>query len=412
MGTTTLAKPINTVKNAYLDWRFDQPNDFNLLGQNVLSLAAVKPMINQIKADGFNGIVLNANVPIDPETGKLTLYDNTPGASNPNKSLPKDTWAVVSYAKKNGLAVTLNFNIVDYHTDRAITSGSVGGGFSTDTFFSEVAAYESKIAATAKKSGVGVIGIGTCQNGLDTDAYKPQWQTVIDSIRKNYSGKLTYGTNYHNDSAVWSMVDIVSTGAWDDVNGALGNMNSVADKYNKPVHIDAVFAGGGDGQAANIRDILKASIVEHKNDLAGLAFYEFAPWQQANWVVNPQSESDKNFLNSQGYSKDLYNTDATNTFKNWFNYSTAPITGSKKNDRLAVYAGDKTVDGGVGTDTVVVLNKAKDCQLTFDSPGHFTLVNNTEGTNKLLNCEYIQFIDTRVSLVGHQDFSQYGWGTW
>ena len=139
-----------TVKNAYLDWRFDQPNDFNMLGQPVLSLAATKTIINQIKADGFNGIVLNASVPIDPDTGKLTLYDDIPGAPNPNKNLPKDTWAVVKYAKKNGLAVTLNFNIVDYHTDRTITSDSVGGGFSTDTFFNEVAAYESKIAATAK----------------------------------------------------------------------------------------------------------------------------------------------------------------------------------------------------------------------------------------------------------------------
>ena len=208
------------------------------------------------------------------------------------------------------------------------------------------------------------------------------------------------------------MVDIISAGAWNDINGALGRMNSLSDAYNKPVHIDAVFAGGGDSQAANIKDILKASIVEHKNDLAGLAFYEFAPWQQANWMVNPQSESEKNFLNSQGYSKDLNNVDATNAFKNWFNHSTAPITGSNKNDTLRVYAGDKTVDGGKGKDTVVVLNKAQDCQLSFDSPGSFTLVNNTEGTNKLLNCEYIQFMDTRVSLIGHQDFSQYGWGTW
>lgn len=410
MVAATSPKPINTVKNAYLDWRFDQPNDFNLMGQNVLSLAAVKPMINQIRSDGFNGLVLNTNVPIDPETGKLTLYDNTPGAFNTDKNLPKDTWAVVNYARKMGLAVTLNFNIVNYHDDSAITSSSVGGGFSADTFFQEVAAYESKIAATAKKSGVSVIGIGTCQNGLDTDAYKAQWQTVVDAIHKNYSGKLTYSTS--NDNTVWSMVDIVSAIGWDHVGDALGRMNSLADTYHKPVYIDSVTAGGGDGQAASIREILKASIVEHKNDLAGLSMHEFAPWKHANWLENPQNDADRNFLSSHGYTNDLYNTDAANAFKNWFNYSTDAVTGSKKNDRLNVYAGDKTVDGGAGIDTVVVLNKAKDCQLTFDSPGHFTLVNNTEGTNKLLNCEYIQFIDTKVSLIGHQNFSQYGWTSW
>jgi len=412
MGTATSTKPINTVKNAYLDWRFDQPNDFNMLGQPVLSLAAVKPMINQIKADGFNGIVLNASIPIDPETGKLTLYDNQPGAHNPDKRLPKDTWAVVKAAKKSGLAVTLNFNIVDYHTDAAITSGSVGAGFSTDTFFKEVATYESQIAATAKKNGVSVIGIGTGQNGFDTDAYKTQWQNVIDAVRKNYSGKLTYTTGYSSDTPVWSLVDIIGMGSMYAHSEGLARMNSVSEAYQKPVHINNLYAGGGDSQSSNIRDILKASIVEHKNDLDGLAFYEFAPWQQANWMVNPQSESDKNFLSSQGYSEDLYNAEATRTFKNWFNYSTDPVNGSKKNDRLAVYAGDKTVDGGKGIDTVVVLNKAKDCQLSFDSPGSFTLVNNTEGTNKLLNCEYIQFMDTRVSLMGNQDYSQYGWTSW
>jgi hypothetical protein len=399
------------VKNAYLDWRFDQPNDFNLLGQTVNSLAAVRPMINQIKADGFNGIVLNANVPIDPETGKLTLYDNTPGAYNLDKNLPKDTWDVVKHARKIGLAVTLNFNIVNYHDDSAITSSSVGSGFSTETFFRDVAGYESKIAATAKKNGVGVISIGVCQTGLDTDAYKEQWQTVVDAVRKNYSGKLTYSSGEYS-TPVWSMVDIVSAIGWDRVGDTLGRMNSLADTYHKPVYIDSVTAGASDGQAARIRDIIKASIVDHKNDLDGIAFHEFAPWKHANWLVNPQTESDKNFLSSHGYTNDLYNTDATNAFKNWFNYSTDTVNGSKKNDRLAVYAGDKTVDGGKGIDTVVVLNKAKDCQLSFDSPGSFTLVNNTEGTNKLLNCEYIQFMDTRVSLIGRQDFSQYGWGTW
>jgi hypothetical protein len=411
MGTTTSVKPINTVKNAFLDWRFDQPNDFNLLGQNVASLAAVKPIISQIKTDGFNGLVLNTNVPIDPKTGKLTLYDNIPGAFNTNKNLPKDTWAVVKYAKKMGLAVSINFNIVNYHDDSAITASAVGGGFSTDTFFKDVAAYESKIAKTAKANGVSVIGIGTFQNGFDTNDYKNQWQNVVTAIRKNYSGKLTYSSD-SSDTPLWSMVDIISLNARNNLNSKLDSMNSLSDQYHKSVYMDGVFAGGGDSQRSNIIDILKASVIDHKNDLAGLSFYEFAPWQHAGWIENPQRDSDKQFLASHGIAKDLYNADASNAITNWFNYSTAPVTGSAKNDTLKVYAGDKTVDGGKGTDTVVVLNKAKDCQLTFDSPGHFTLVNNTEGTNKLLNCEYVQFVDTKVSLLGHHDFSQYGWTSW
>lgn len=411
MVATTSSKSINTVKNAFLDWRFDQPNDFNLLGQPVASLAAVKPILNQIKSDGFNGLVLNANVPIDPETGKLTLYDNTPGAYNPNKNLPKDTWAVVQYARKAGLAVSINFNIVDYRNDSPITSSSVGSNFSADTFFKDVAAYESKIAATAKANGVGVITIGTCQSGFESNDYKDKWQTVISAIRKNFSGKLSYSSG-SADTPIWSLVDIVSVIGWDHIGDALARMNALTDTYHKPVFVDSVTAGGGDGQAANIRDILKAAIVDHKNDLAGFSMHEFASWKHANWLENPQNDADKNFLSSHGYTNDLYNKDAANALTNWFNYSTAPVNGSSRNDTLKVYAGDKTVDGGKGTDTVVVLNKAKDCQLSYDSPGHFTLINNTEGTNKLLNCEYIQFIDTKVSLIGHHDYSQYGWGTW
>jgi len=411
VGTAISTKSMNAVKNAYIDWRFDQPNDFNLLGQPVNSLAAIKPMINQIKSDGFTGIVLNTNVPIDPETGRLTLYDPAPGAFITNKNVPADTWAVIKHAKKSGLAVTLNLNIVDYRNDKALTADSVGSGFSTDTFFKDVASYEAMLAGKAKSSGVNVIGIGVCQYGLDTDAYKEQWQTIINAIRKNYSGKLTYSSGEYS-TPVWSMVDIVSTVGWDNVGGALDRMNSLADTYRKPVYIDSVTAGGGEGQAARIRDIIKASIIDRKEDLAGLSFHEFAPWQQSNWIVNPQTENDKQWLASNNYSNDLYNKEAANALTNWFNYSTAPINGSKKNDRLKVYAGDKTVDGGKGVDTVVVLNKAKDCQLSFDSPGSFTLVNNTEGTNKLLNCEYIQFMDTRVSLIGRQDYSQYGWTSW
>jgi hypothetical protein len=209
VGTATSTKPINTVKNAYLDWRFDQPNDFNLLGQSVTSLAAVKPMISQIKSDGFTGIVLNTNIPIDPETGRLTLYDTNPGAFNTNKNLPADTWAVIKHARKSGLAVTLNLNIVDYRNDKKLTADSVGAGFSTDTFFKDVANYEATLAKKAQAAGVSVIGIGVGQYGLDTDAYKNQWQTVVDTVRKNYSGKLAYSSGEYS-TPVWYMVDIVS----------------------------------------------------------------------------------------------------------------------------------------------------------------------------------------------------------
>jgi hypothetical protein len=187
----------------------------------------------------------------------------------------------------------------------------VGAGFSTDTFFKDVANYEATLAKKAQAAGVSVIGIGVGQYGLDTDAYKNQWQTVVDTVRKNYSGKLAYSSGEYS-TPIWSIVDIVSTIGWDKVDGALDRLNSLADTYGKPVYIDSVTAGGGEGQAARIRDILKASIIDRKQDLAGISFHEFAPWQQADRFVNPQKEKDKQWLESHGYTNDLYNKNAEN----------------------------------------------------------------------------------------------------
>lgn len=401
-------------RHATLDWRFDQPNDFNLFGQNVLSLAATKPIIDQIKSNGFNGISLALNVPIDPESGKLTLYDNQPGAANPNKNLPKDTWAVVQYARKKKLDVSLEFNIVNYHTDEAITSSSIGSNFSTDTFFKEVAAYESKIAKIAKLKGVSVIEIGSNQTGLDSATYKDQWQNVVDSVRKNFNGKLSYSTHHgHEDPIPWSMVDIINLGAWDNVNGALQKINSLSGIYNKPVHLDGIFAGGGVAQSSNIRDILKASIIDNSTDLIGLNFSEYAPWQQSNWIQKPQTENDRQWLSSQGYVNDLYNVKASDTFKNWFNYSTKDIIGDNRNNKLETFAGDKLIDGKGGLDALIVHNNVANCKIVKDNlNGGFDVyngINGVDGRYDMYGVEYVVFNDKTVSLIGNYDLSKYGW---
>jgi hypothetical protein len=420
------------IKNAYIDWRFDQPTDFNLFGQPVASFTNTRPVIDQIKRSGFNGIVLNTNVPIDPETGNLVLIDPAGGA-NANKNIPKDTWKVVQYAKKMGLSVTINFNIVDYRNDNGIAENSIGANFNKDKFFKAVGDYESVIAKQASKYGVNTIGIGFNQFGLDTEEYRSQWQGIVNKIDKVYKGSLIYSTYADSNNAVWSMVDTI--GAIGDNSAATrASVAGLAAKFNKPVYLDSIrvessnvdswgmLMSGQDltkitpdynKQAATIKEILKSAIVDYKNDLSGVSFFEYAPWQQANWIQKPQDETSKQWnavtkLNSEF----INNPTAENAFKNWFNYSTAPINGTTRNDKLTVYAGDKTVDGKKGIDTVVVLNNAKDCTLTKESTGYFTLHNNTEGIDKLYNCEYVQFLDTRVSLIGHQDYSQFGWTAW
>lgn len=426
-------------KYAYIDWRFDQPNDVTLLGHRVNSFANTRLVVNQIKNDGFNGIVLNTNVPIDPETGELTLIDKRPGAFNTNKNIPKDTWAVVQYAKKLGLDVTLNFNIVDYKTDTGITSSSVGPNFSTEKFFNAVTSYESKIAALASRYKVNTIGIGDHQFGFDTDQYRPQWQNLVNQVRSKFKGDLSYSSGTGGDNVVYGMVDIINVNRGPetlDKNVALNHINELYRKYNKPVQLSPIFASAADSgidpwsmlmnnqslndvnirydlQADKIRDILKASIINTPESLAGIAFYEYAPWQQANWIQNPQDDQQRQWhLNTKLSSEFFKNQTASDTFKNWFNYSTQDVSGTRKNDTLRVYAGDKTIDGKEGRDTVVISNSIKNCRITKDTAnGGFDVYNGANGVDgvyDMYNVEFVKFNDATVNLLGN-DLSKYSW---
>lgn len=406
------------LKNAYIDWRFDQPNDITLLGKSVTSFASTKIIVDQIKRDGFNGIVLNTNVPIDPETGALVMYDPREGASNPNKNIPKDTWSVVKYAKKLGLNVTINMGIVDYKDDSPITTSSVGGNFSTETFFNSVATYESKIAALAGKNGVNTFGVGYYQSGFEDKQYQTQWQNVVDKVHKVFKGKLSYTTDYRSDNALWSIVDVVGAGASSDgASGAIGNLDSLYNQYKKPVYLDNVQVNGSmgaDAQAAQIRDILKAAIGDHPSSLGGVAFYEFAPWKQADWIQNPKSDADRQWADYAKNGSDFVkNSTAETAFLNWLNYSTADVNGTKKNDTLNVYAGDKKIDGGLGVDTVVIHTKAKDVNVQNLGSGHFSIEGGMIGHFDVYNVEALRFDDiSKVSLLGHQDYSKFNWGSW
>lgn len=405
------------VKNAYIDWRFDQ-SDVTLLGKPVTSFSSTKLIVDQVKRDGFNGIVLHSNVPIDPETGNLVMYDPRSGAPNPNKNIPKDTWTVVQYAKKLGLNVTITMDIVDYRNDSPITTNSVGKNFSTDTFFNSVATYQSKIAALAEKNGVSTFGIGYYQFGFEDSQYQSQWQTVIDKIHKVYKGKLSYTTDSHSSTPLWNMVDIIGAGASNDGHGAIGNIDRLTERYNKPVFLDNIQvyrSNDADAQAAQIRDILKSAIGDHGDSLAGLAFYEYAPWKQAKWIQQPNGQVGQQWYDDyiKNGSEFYKNPTAEKTLLNWLNYSTDDVNGTKKNDTLHVYAGDKKIDAGAGVDTVVIHTKAKDVSVQNLGSGHFSIDSVYTGHFDMYNAEYLKFDDiAKVSLVGHHDYSKYNWGSW
>lgn len=421
-------------KHAYIDWRFDQPMDFNLLGQPVNSFESAKPVIDQIKKSGFNGVIINTNVPIDPESGDLKLYDDRPGAFNPDKNIPKDTWRLINYAKLKNLHVTLNFNIVDYKTDEVITKRNIGSQFSDDNFFNSVADYQSKLANLASKFKVDRIGIGHLQYGFDTEEYRDEWQNVINKIRTQYKGELSFVSS--KDNVVFSMVDVIKV-MQPNNNEIPSIVRELNAKYNKPVKLDPIFTPASepgfdpwayistgknlndveiryDLQADSIRKILKLAIADTPDSLSGVAFSEFAPWKQSEWIVNGLGDTGKQWNSLSKLVSEYYKNDSANIiFTNWLNYSTKNLVGNDRNNTLETFAGNKTIDGKGGRDTLVINNKIDNCKIVPDSiNGGFNVYNGTngsEGIYDMYNVEYVKFNDATVSLMGNYDLSKFGW---
>ena len=430
-------------KYAYIDSRFDMNSTYNIFGQKVNSFAATRPVVDQIKRDGFNGIVLNLNVPINVETGELALFDkNVPNGDQgtANKNIPKDTWAVVQYAKRMKLDVTLNFNFVNYKNDELVMADNVGANFSKEKFFTAIRDYETKIAATASKYKVDMIGIGNFQFGFDTEQYKSDWQNIVSGIKSKFKGKLTYTSNPEGDTSIFELVDTIGVGQGannPDKNTVLSNISRLKNKYGKEVYWNPIAATATDNgidpwalvsnskdlgsvpirsdlQADRIREILKASIIDQPTDLSGIAFYEYAPWKQADFMVNPKSDGDKQWqIFGKVHSEYYKNQTASDTFKNWFNYSTKDIVGNNRNNQLETFAGDKKIDGKGGIDTLVIHNSIKNCRITKDTVnGGFDVdngINGIDGNYDMYGVEYVKFNDATVSLIGNYDLSKYGW---
>ena len=114
VATPTVVNPFQTpaklqrdkYRLAIIDYRFDPPaSNKDINGHHTTSFEAVKPMIDKSKAIGFTGILLTLQIPVNIKTGLVAYYDQPPNI----KTLPKDLWKVVEYAKNNDMQVWLTF---------------------------------------------------------------------------------------------------------------------------------------------------------------------------------------------------------------------------------------------------------------------------------------------------------------
>jgi hypothetical protein len=354
-----VVKPIrkpNTYRSAVLDMRFDQP-DFNNQGMLVNSYNAVTLYIDKINCVGFDTVVFQTNTPIDTATGALMLYDPDVLSSNRDKSIPKDFWPLVDYAKNKGLTVLIKLIPVNYITDDTIcpVCKKLPATFNVDTFFNAMASYEKQIAQQAQLHKVDGFYIGAYQTGLDATEYTTQWDKIISQVQSVYSGKLIYESCYQCSTFLWSKVDIVALGMHDIVLGTSSNsltqlinhqivtefvsyVQKNSAQYAKPIIIDSVtinasatkddlFAMTQSGQtishikvnypqqAMALSVAFELTGTKLNNIVTGVSFREYMPWGDALWIQRPNltRQGDVNFNLVMALGIDLYHNEPAQT---------------------------------------------------------------------------------------------------
>lgn len=329
---------MSQISTAIIDLRFDQ-SDRTPDGLLVNGFANVSRVIDRIAETGFTHVTFGVNAPVNVDTGLVDLYDDRPGAYNPNKSLPRDLWQLVDYAKSKGLGVYINPQIVDHTNDYHITGDTrFGAGVSVDRVFQSLSQYFGEVAARAQTHKVDGIYVGGLQHGLVTEGYRSQWQMLVDGVRANFSGQLIHHYFYDGDSVVWDMVDVSSLWihrilsrepliAVQDIHREYFSVDSDtpravvdvvrdhAQAHNKPVILEHAPINASDrfigesltlGQFYETGELLpELSTLNHArqaarhaafiqlvredlaSDVLGLSISEYAPWQMADWLVDP-----------------------------------------------------------------------------------------------------------------------------
>lgn len=425
-----------------VDLRFDQ-SDRTVNGHLVNSLEAVKPVIDRIKANGFDAVTLQTNIPIDVKTGAIDLWAEEL-QYNQDKSIPDDYWKIVDYAKSIGLQVIVKAEIVNSLNDGWINQGTnLGNNWSWTKFFESVTNYEASLSLLAQQHKVDGFYVGYNNNGITGENFRSQWQHIVDVVRQNFKGSLLYSADYNQKSVVWDMVDIVgicanpvlSTTALTDVEEIISRysvaeagyrsniveaFNSIYQQYKKPIIYDGLSIQAGDkvigdmynnqlwnslfttGSVDNSRFELnydrqvlryKAALELIANELRetvdAISVGEYSPWQSANWIVN-NATSPWGLYSQLGIN--LLNSPKTEAlFSEYFNqawgyktlwYGTAAndtIVSQSGNDLIYGYQGNDTIDGGAGKDTVTVSNSINNYSVTKTATG-YTLVDKT-GSN-------------------------------
>lgn len=202
---TPASIPSDKFRLAKIDYRYDTPTDNkDINGYHTTSFESVKPTIDKIKQIGFSGAIIQLQTPVNKDTGLISLYDQAPN----DKTIPKDTWKLIDYAKSQGLSVWISLQIVDSVNDCLLVPDFKK--FTEQQMFNNIITYQKNIATIAQQHAVDGIFISEGNYNLESYDHLFYWQQLISELRKVYSGKLSYTTHIFEPTSIWNHVDYAS----------------------------------------------------------------------------------------------------------------------------------------------------------------------------------------------------------
>lgn len=340
-----------TTAGKYRAALIDVPHDHNRvtsLGINATGLQHVSRVIDRAKCVGFDTIVFQSFIPIDPATGALTYYDASASADN-NRDLPPDYWQFVDYAKKQGLRVVLKMVPSNYKDDEPLRNL-----VPVNAVLDSLNVYYKAQAQRAETYHVDAMHVGHFSTEIDGALYTNQWQSIIGNVRSVFSGKLIYAScDQCSNNVIWNLVDIVSinfrpvstpscSAAVSQIvplyQQAVSSIKTLSQLYHKPIWLDELdFETIGCNYNANtnstytmlmsgslssasatpnyawqsnsIRAVFETVAGNASNEVSGVTFGTYMPWIQADWIQNPTTDVGRlfNAFDKLGYS--LYNND-------------------------------------------------------------------------------------------------------
>lgn len=162
--------------------------------------------LNRLKQLYVNYLAINAFVYQDTETN-VEIYKHSDNTATDDALV-----YIIDQAHTKGFRVFLKINV-------DAVNGEWRGNFAptnADIWFQNYQSIMTQYAVMAEQHSVEMFSAGCEFRSLAVPAYAAQWSNVIEAIRRNYTGKLTYSADWqtYTNKPFWNQLDYIGIDAY------------------------------------------------------------------------------------------------------------------------------------------------------------------------------------------------------